>query len=287
MARVLVTKLLLFGGLLLPTVVTDEVSASQYQTVAKRKIGKKHSRKKRRSRQIDEATRNILSPFVLRLLYSPSYRFFTEEHRDEIDEDSDKDVTLKVAQFFPIATGIEGQFSFNNLLSLAVGGSFSYHGQVASFEVDDSKTANEEIEHDLSYYEFTVDSSLYVNANYFLLGPGIGLTFANLLSDYSLTEKGKKFEASGKASWKRVSANFSLRRDFFSAQGLGVGIGLTASIYLTNMFSIRVEVKNCVYDGKDCKTEVEDDLDDTDDLDDDDAHGVYSAMLMPMIYLVF
>ena len=103
----------------------------------------------------------------------------------------------------------------------------------------------------------------------------------------SIVEKGKKFEATVKSSYKKVSGHFSLRRDFFSAQGYGVGVGLTASMYLTDAFGWKIEAKQCE-DGKDCETETKTakDVEDEDE-DDDDNQGFYSAMLVPMIYLVF
>ena len=216
----------------------------------------------------------------MRLLYSPSYRFLTEEQQDRIDEADEGDVTLKVSRIFPIATGIEGEFAFNNLLSLAVGGSFSYQGDIMTWEINDRKINQSEVEMEVDYYEFTVNSSMYANVNRVKLGPGLGLTFANVTMDASLIDDNKKWELSSKFSYKRLSAHFSLRRDFFSTQSIGVGVGLTASMYLTDMFSRRVEQKSCE-DGNDCETKTEDD----DDFDDDESQGFYSVMLIPMIYL--
>ena len=178
------------------------------------------------------------------------------------------------------------------MFSLAVGGSFSYHGEIFSWEINDSvaKDRIQEVEAKLGsdYYEFAVNSSLYVNANYFKLGPGIGLTFVNVAMETSMVEKNNKLEETYKFGYKKVSAHFSLRRDFFSSQGLGVGIGLTASMYVTDMFDRRSKSKRCI-DGKDCKTKTKtaDDFDDDDDDDDDNNQGPYSAMLIPMIYFVF
>lgn len=279
------TKLLFFCGigLLLPS-VTDDVLAQEPYTIAQRKSPNKTTGKKRKRRNRHTVTTNILSPFILRLLYAPSYRFLTKEQRDNIDEANDEnDITLQVSRIFPIATGVEGEFAFSDMLSLAIGGNFSYQGEVFSWEAKDQKIEKfKTIEMDVNYYEFTVNSSLYVNANYFKLGPGIGLTFAKITRDLSEIEDDKT-EKTINFNYKKISANFSLRRDFFSPQGVGVGIGLTAKIYLTDMLDKRLESKECI-GGKECKTETQTD----DDFDkDEDNQGIYSSMLMPMIYLVF
>ena len=273
-------------GLLLPN-VTNKMLASEHHTIAKRKSAKNTTRKNmRKKRNEHTVTTNILSPFVLRFLYSPSYRFFTEETRENIDEFKDEGaVILKVARFFPISMGVEGELAFNNMLSLATGGNFSYHGEVSRWEAGhtEQKDAmkNAKFKWDIDYYEFTVDSSLYIKANLFKLGLGGGLTFTNTEIYNSIVENDKKFEQTQKNSYKKVSAHFSLRRDFFSAQGYGVGIGLTTSVYLTDAFGIRVKSEQCL-DGKDCETTTRTDKD-----FEDDKLGIYSAMLIPMIYLVF
>lgn len=290
------TKFLFFCGIWLLPSVTTEVLASEHYAIAKQKSPKNTTRKKTKkikSKRYNRHTvaRNILSPFILRLLYAPSYRLLTEGQRDNIDETNDEGkVTLKIARIFPIATGVEGELAFNDMLSVAVGGSFSYHGEFFSWETDDSEVKDRiqesEVKFDIDYYEFTINSSLYVNANYFKLGPGIGLTFVNVVLEDSMVEKDKKLEKTYKLGYKKVSAHFSLRRDFFSAQGLGVGVGLTASMYVTDILDQRLESKECI-DGKDCKTKTKtaDDFDDDDD--DKDNQGFYSAMLIPMIYFVF
>ena len=282
------TKLLFFYGvgLLLPTVTTMVLATAQENyTIAKQKSAKKTKRKNRNRHTV---TSNILSPFVLRFLYTPSYRFFTKKLRKNIDKTNDEGaVILKVARFFPVATGIEGEVAFNSMLSLAVGGSFSYHGEFLGWEANNTKQRdamkNAKFKWDADYYEFTVNSSLYINTNFFKLGPGGGMTFINKSWYNRIVENdGKKFEQTDKDSYKKLSANFSLRRDFFLPQGFGVGIGLTASVYLTETFGREVQVKQCM-DGKDCKTETKND----DDFDGDDNQGIYSAMLIPTIYFVF
>ena len=166
-------------GLLLPNFAT-KMLASEHHTIAKRKSAKNTTRKKiRKKHNRHIVANNILSPFVLRLLYSPSYRFLTEKMIENIDESKDEgDVTLKVAQFFPIATGIEGEFVFNDMLSLAIGGNFSYHGEFWGFEANNAKPKeamkNVKNKMDVDYYEFTTNSSLYINANLVKIGLGGG-----------------------------------------------------------------------------------------------------------------
>lgn len=277
-------------GLLLSGVTTDVLAENRYDTLAQRKSAKarkKSVKRKAHSKRI--ASSNKLSPFILRVLYPPSYRFYTKKTRDEIDATKDRGATLKLAQFFPIAAGIEGEFAFNNRFSLAVGGSFSWQDNFYTIEIGDldreqaQKLKEAQVKNDTSYYEFTISSALYVNANQFKLGLGIGLTFANITMDASGIEDEKKVEYSGKISYKKVSALLSLRRDFFSTGGYGFGIGLTAAYYLTDAFSARLETTQCV-EGSDCETKT---YDDADDDADDDAPGFYQAVLMPMIYLAF
>lgn len=104
------------------------------------------------------------------------------------------------------------------------------------------------------------------------------MTFANMTMDASDIEEGKKVKGSMKYSWKKMSANLSLRRDFFLAR-VGFGIGLTASMHFTDMLDQRVETEKCI-EGEGCKTTVRKE-------DDDDSDGVYSILLMPMIYVAF
>ena len=102
------------------------------QKLAKRKAAKKRARKKigKRVRSKRRVARNLLYPFTLRLLYSPNYRFLTEELREESPTERGK--KIKYTQFFPIATGIEGEIAFNNWVSLAVGGKDTLTGNAKS-----------------------------------------------------------------------------------------------------------------------------------------------------------
>lgn len=269
-------QFLFFCGvvLFLSGVTTEMLAEGRHHTIAKRKSAKgKSAKRKVHNKRI---VANSLSPFGLRVLYPPSYRFLTKQMRDKIDRAENNDVVAEVVKFFPIAAGIEGEFNFNNRFSLAIMGSFAYQGNLITAEKD-GRDIN--LEEKIGYYEFVVNSSLYFNTDYFKLGPGAGLTFANVTSDKSKNNDGKKIEVSYKTSWKKVSAHLSLRRDFFSAQGMGIGIGLTASIYLTDMFDRSEERKVC-NEGRGCETKTRDDLD-------EDNEGLYSVVLMPMIYLAF
>ena len=141
-------------------------------------------------------------------------------------------------------------------------------------------------DYDYKYYEFVVESSLYLNVkNYFKLGAGGGLTFANTILDIGFTEKGKKFKHEGEISWKRMSAHLALRRDFFWSRG-GFGIGLNASIPLLIRFNEKEKIRRYV-DGKLQKKDTETESSSDEDNDGDDDRDFYSLMLMPMIYMAF
>ena len=290
-------------GLFLLGFATSGWAERQARAVAKQKSTKSKVAKrvlggKKRSKRV--TARNKLYPFTLRVLYTPSYRFLTKQIRDNIDENKKEGRVVEFTQFFPIAAGLEGEFAFNKWLSLAVGGSFSRQGDFYTIR---STREGEGTDGGwgYDYHEFVVGSSLYVNVNdYFKLGTGIGLTFANMTMDVSGNDDGKKIELTTKFSWKKMSANLSLRRDFFLTRGMGFGIGLTASMYFTDMLDRKLEMEKCK-DGV-CKTTIkgEEDMDTTTSetcvngecttetkSKDDDNDGVYSILLIPMIYVAF
>lgn len=198
-------------GLFLSGVTTDTLAEHQHHTLAKRNHAKNKTRKKLAKKKANNKrtdANNILSPFTLRLLYPPNYRFMTKNMREEIDElKKDHEIIFKVSTIFPIATGIEGEFSFNSSISLAIMGSFSWQENFFTIEINDRKKEKLDNKLDIDYYEFTVNPSLYINANYFKLGPGVGLTFANISMNNSEIDNGKKIEQTAKVSYKKISAH--------------------------------------------------------------------------------
>ena len=256
------------------------------QKTVKGKVAQRLPRKKMRSKH--RSVHNMLYPFTLRLLYTPSYRFLTKKWRDDIEESNNEKSIMEIAQFFPIATGIEGEFAFNKWVSLAVGGNFSWHDNFMTLEITDA--AKEENKEGISsgfsqdYYEFAVGSSLYFNVyNYFKLGAGAELAFRNLQFNYSLTEKGKKSKIETEISWKRMSAYLALRRDFFLSK-FGFGVGLNAGIPFADVFDREEEYK--VYkDGEQKDIDIE--SDDSSREEENDDEDFYSVVLMPMIYVAF
>ena len=282
---------LLLGLVLLglPQRSQADTSKDTAQKTAKSKGAKRLPRKKMRSKH--GVTRNLLHPFTLRLLYTPSYRFLSKYMRDRVEEIKDakeSKVQIEIAQFLPISVGLEGEFAFNQWVSLAVGGSFTWQDEFVTLEHNSDAVKNGGGAQQWSgkFYEYVVGSSLYGNVfNYFKLGVGAELAFKNLDSQQSLTEKGKKYEYRGEMTWKRASARLALRRDFFLSR-VGFGVGFNASLPLGKMFDRQEEHKRFI-DGKLQKPEPEGESDSSDNGDDFEDEGIYSVTLMPMIYVAF
>ena len=259
------------------------------QRVAKGKVAQRSPRAKMPSK--NRRVHNMLYPFTLRVLYTPSYRFLTKNRRDEIEEHNNRNFIMEVAQVFPLAAGLEGEFAFNQWVSLAVGGNFSWHDKFLTLAItnaakEKSKKDGEEAfpGFDYNYYELVLGSSLYFNVfSYFKLGAGVELAFSNVGLNGSGTEKGKKYRIEAEVSWKRMSAHLALRRDFFWS-GLGFGVGLNASMPVADVFDKKEEYK--VYaDGK--QKEIENNNSSSSKDEDDDDEDFYSVVLMPMIYVAF
>ncbi len=228
----------------------------------------------------NKGVRGPLYPFTLRLHYTPSYRFLSKKLQDDIAKAKNEGETMELAQFFPIAAGLEAEFAFNRRISLAVSGNFSWHDKLFIFK----NVPQNALQMDSSYREFVGRSSLYFNiANYFKLGAGVGLSFITVKTHQDITEEGKKYEFKTETSTKEMSGHLALRRDFFWSQ-IGVGIGLNTSMPLTDMFDIKSESR---LDGKLFTEEEEENNNNGKDKDDDDDRNLYSLILMPMLYLVF
>lgn len=243
--------------------------------------------KKLRSKQIH----NMLHPFTLRFLYTPSYRFLTKYMRDQIEESKDikeSKVSIEIAQFLPLSMGLEGEFAFNQWVSLAVSGSFTWQDEfmTAQPNSDELKKHFEEegVHVSSKFYEYVVGSTLYGNIfNYFKLGVGAELAFRNWDHINSQTEEGVKLEGKYEMTWKKASAHLALRRDFFWSR-VGFGVGFNASLPLGDMFDRQEETKQYI-DGKLQKPEEENVI--TKDDDDDDEEIFYAITLMPMLYVAF
>lgn len=244
----------------------------------KRKLTRKKIGKKVRSKS--KVARNLLYPFTLRLLYSPNYRFLDKEFREQLGAGTAEGKKVKITQIFPIATGLEAEVAFNNWVSLAVGGNFSWHGNFG-FSYSDA-LRDEGIDTKSSYHGIIIESSLYANVNgYFKVGPGVGLALNRQTVNASRTaDDGKKQSILQTASWKRMSAHLSLRRDFLLGHGIGLGLGFNAIMHLADMFDLQAKTEQCV-DGSDCETYTEKPE------EDEDVSGLYSVVLMPVIYIAF
>ena len=288
-----------YGSLLLGLVLFSfphrlQAEQDQHTEVAQKTVKSKRAKKLPRKKvpRKHKSARNMLHPFTLRLLYTPSYRFLTEHVRDDIEKNKEASIITEVAQFFPIAAGLEGELAFNNWVSLAIGGSFIWRGEFIVLEL--TAAGKEKVkkggsmfpDYDYKYYEFVVESSLYLNVkNYFKLGAGGGLTFANTILDVAFSEEGKNYRDEGEISWKRIFAHLALRRDFFWSHG-GFGMGLNASIPLLIRFNEKEKIRRYV-DGKLQKKDTEIGSSSNIDNDGNDDRDFYSLMLMPMIYMAF
>ncbi len=226
--------------------------------------------------------RNPLHPFTLRLLYTPSYRFLHRRMQDILAEVKMRtNVTMEIAQFFPVAAGLEVEFAFSELVSLAVGGNFSWHDELITWDALGPLEALVPTP-DYDYREFVGWLSLYFNvANYFNLGMGVGLTQVALeVLQHGGSEKDKRYGGKSELSWKEMSGHLALRRDFFWSRW-GVGIGLNASLPLIDTFDRHAEHEKHVWqDGEPSTVE-------TDDSKVDDDIDMYSLVLMPMFYVAF
>ena len=286
---------LLLGLVLLGLPQRGQADTSKHtvQKAAKGKGAKRSPRNKMRSKH--GVTRSLLYPFTLRLFYAPSYRFLSKYMRDEIEESKDameSKIQFEVAQFLPISTGLEGEFAFNQWVSLAVGGSFTWQDEFMTYKPNSDAVKNifkeKGLQHSSKFYEYVVGSSLYGNVfNYFKLGVGAELAFRNWNHLNSQTANGKKLEDRNEMTWKRVSAHLALRRDFFLSR-VGFGVGFNVKLPFGGILDRQEESKNFI-DGKLQKPEPEGESSSSDNGDDDDLieEGIYSIMLMPMIYVAF
>lgn len=260
------------------------------QKSAKGEIAQKAPHKKTAESATRVTSNSLLYPFTLRLLYTPSYRFLTKRMRDRIEESKDakaNKASIDFAQFFPISAGLEGEFAFNQWVSLALSGNFSYHGEVSTYEpnTDIIKKIfkDKEVSYSNKFTEFVVGSSFYFNVlDYFRLGVGAELAFENIAFTNSQVEDGQKFRHKYETTSKRAYAQLALRRDFFLSR-FGFGVGLNARIPLGDNFDKNIERSEHI-DDKPVQTPGED-VDNKSD--DDDIEEMYSLVLMPVLYVAF
>ena len=288
MQMVLLLSLVLFSFAHYGHAQPQQDKVAQKTSRSKGKGKQRTPRKKTHSKQVH----NMLHPFTLRLLYTPSYRFLTKAMRDNIEEsknDEENKVSLEIAQFLPLSMGLEGEFAFNQWVSLAISGSFTWQDEFVVFQPNSDelreifkKTGYEQSS---KFYEYVVGSTLYGNVfNYFKLGVGAELAFRNMDFIASQTEKGKKLEDKSEVTWKRASAHLALRRDFFLAR-VGFGIGFNASMALGDVFD-RQNVDKSYLDGKLQKPGEGETTEEGND-DDDGDEGFYGITLMPVLYVAF
>ncbi len=132
---------LIVGFVLLALPQHSSAEQNQHPALARRdaktKAARRLSRKKLRKKT--RVAPSSSHPFSLRVLYTPSYRFFTKQVRDGLEAINNIGaVTMDIAQFFPIAAGLEAEIAFNKRISLAVWGNFSWRDKFITYKYADS-----------------------------------------------------------------------------------------------------------------------------------------------------
>ena len=286
--------LLILGLFSIPQPGQAEQSKIAAQSATKSKKMGRRVRKKIRHRR--KSPRNLLHPFTLRLLYTPSYRFLSKQMQTAITKNKDNDIKTEVVQFFPIAAGLEGEFAFNNWLSLVMGGNFSWQNKFITYNFDKAieSAAAENVtvppssvpNFNYKYHELVAWTSLYFNAyDYFKIGGGVEIHFATLsMSAESSDPAGDTYKLSSEASRKRVSAHLALRRDFFLPH-IGVGVGLNVSMPVTKTFARQTENRKYVNDKLvEDKGNAGDNTTSPSSSNDDDNEDIFKVVLMPVLY---
>lgn len=272
------------------TLVLFGLSSQGWAESAQNDIAQRTSKSKSKARRtakklprVSHTPRNFLHRFTLRLLYTPSYRWLSKQMRDDLEKNKEKgSYHDEVAQFFPLAGGLEGEFAFNTLVSLAVGGNFVQHSNFFVFDFGDSKE-DEVFNFDCNYLEMNLWSSLYFNVrDYFRVGGGLDVSFHKFRMEFVGEEKEKQYKVATDMSWKQMSAHLALRRDFFLPR-FGFGVGLNVSVPVVEHFGKDSEQKFYV-DGE--PREPEATSDDDEKLQSDD-YAIFAAVLMPMLYVTF
>ena len=199
-----------------------DTSVSQHERLAKKRLSKKKTVSTSLGGQAQ--TRNLLYPFVLRVLYTPSYRLLSQHGKDVADDDGE------IVQIFPFAGGIEGEVLFNNLLSLSLGGNFVW--------VDPIVKANNAKHRENSLKEINLWSSFYCNVkNYFKVGVGLTFNRRSLSgSEIETDTQGTNHKEVKTITHHTMSAHLDLRRDFFFTWG-GFGVGLNIAMPFVDSFN--------------------------------------------------
>ena len=249
-------------------VVTDYSWASndtlQHEVLAKKSVRKKKSASTRQRKRKQKRERNLLHPFVLRLLYTPSYRLLSQHGEDVAADDGE------VVQMFPFAGGIEGEVLFNDLLSLSLGGSFAWVEPI--IEAKYAKFREN------SLTEINMWSSFYCNVkNYFKIGVGLALNRRSVSGSEIEIEQNISHKQVTTFTYHNLSAQLDLRRDFFFSWG-GFGVGLNIAMPIIDPFM--ASGKEEFYEG--------DKLNRSDDKDVDDQQlerlEPFSLVITPMLY---
>lgn len=195
--------------------------------------------------------------FGFRLLYQPSYRFLSADMLDMGGKN-----LAEVKQIYPIGGGFEGEVRVSDLLSLAVGGYYTYASPI--FTIKDRRLQTDMI-WESSGYDLNFWSGLFYRVrDYFKSGGGVGLSRYKLhiRTDDTVDQKVHNMDF----GWYTLSVHLALRKDFRLTYG-GFGVGLSAVIPVTKPFGRKIEVD----DG-----EAE--------LYDEHEENPFSYILMPALY---
>lgn len=213
-------------------------------------------------------------PFTFRLLYMPSYRFFSDNVKDEPDSSSD------VTNIFPLTGGFEVDMGLARPLSLSLGGSFLWEGTFVNNEKKRAQAKTDRQDSDFTLREISLYSTLlYKVSNYLMIGPGLVLSRRTVFSSTTGTEDGKQMEGKLSLTYHILSAQLGLRRDIFFNWG-GFGLGLNVILPFYQFFS---SVEAEVYEDGEKKysRKADDKWDDADELE------FFSFIIMPMLYFAF
>ena len=150
----------------------------------------------------------------------PSYRFFSDNIKDEPDSGSD------VINIFLVTGGIEGEVAFNRRYSLSLGGNFLWEGTFVDNEKKRAEAKENKQDSDVTLQEITLYSALHWKvSNYFKFGPGLVLSRRTIFSSTTGTEDKKKMEGKLSLTYHSLSAQLAVRRDVFFNWGGGLAWG--------------------------------------------------------------
>ena len=240
------------------------VDTQHVDMLANKLLSKKKSKSKRRRSKPPR-------PFIFRLLYMPSYRFFSDNIKDDPNSGSD------VTNIFPVMGGIEGEVVFNRHSSLSLGGSFLWEDTFVDNEKKRAAAKKDKQDSDVALREISLYSALHFKAgNHFKIGTGVVLSRRTIFSSTTGTEDKKKMEGKLSLTNHSLSAQLAVRRDvFFNWGGFGLGLNLILPLY---RFYASIEAEVYEDGEKKYSGKAEDKWGDVDDL------KFFSFIIMPILY---